>query len=231
MCVIIYQPSGKTLTKQAVQNCWNANRDGGGYMFSVGGKVVIRKGFFGFAKFWRSYRSDYLGMGKGQDFVLHMRIATHGKIDAENCHPFRIDANTAFCHNGIIRNIFVPANSPLSDTALFGQQILQELPKTWLHNDAIVELVEKYLGGNKIAVLDKKGDVWLFNENLGLWDGGIWYSNNSYKAYKPFGLAMLRGKVGSRGGQIAKKGSRLYSASDYNAQVEKLWDEETVDAY
>jgi len=40
---------------------------------------------------------------KDRHFLIHLRLATSGQIDAEHCHPFT-EGDTVFCHNGHIFN-------------------------------------------------------------------------------------------------------------------------------
>ena len=63
-----------------------------------------------------------------RDMLVHMRIATHGSVCLENNHPFHIDTQTVFAHNGIMPHEFhPPAKSDLSDTRYFNKVFLQSL--------------------------------------------------------------------------------------------------------
>jgi hypothetical protein len=50
-----------------------------------------------------------------------------------------------------------------------------------LFEPAIKHLIEERIGYSKLIFLDRHGKHEIFNEDKGLWDEGIWYSNSSYK--------------------------------------------------
>lgn len=181
MCIIIYQPCGEEVKKTVLKKCWNSNRDGAGFMFCHDRKVVIRKGFFDFDAFYKAYRYELKHRAKKSHVVIHLRYATHGKVDKANCHPFRINNSAAFVHNGVIKNLDVPKSSIDSDTRIFNRDVLKNLPKKWWENESVLELLSGYIGKSKIVVMSKDGAVTLINEHLGIWDGPIWFSNTYYK--------------------------------------------------
>lgn len=178
MCIAIYKPAKIELSEETLQNCWDNNDDGAGYMFSWNNELVIRKGFFSFDDFYSMYKIDSEDNPES-NFVLHFRISTSGNIDKRNTHPHRITKDLALVHNGVL-SIDVPNGSPFSDTILFSK-VLSSLPRGWNKNHGIIFLVEEYLGSrNKIVLMNNKGKVFIINENAGKWDNGCWFSNNSY---------------------------------------------------
>jgi len=181
---MIYKPAGKSISDKILETCWNKNKDGAGYMFAHNGQVIIRKGFFKFKSFMTSLRLDSTHTAKNKDVVIHFRYATHGKIDKVNCHPHRITDKLAFAHNGII-NIDVPSGSQVSDTIIFGEKILKQLPDNWLKKQSYVELVGRYIGNSKLVFLSGKGDVNIIHQELGEWYEGCWYSNGGFRSAVP----------------------------------------------
>lgn len=182
MCIAIYKPHGKDISKDILRRCWVNNSDGAGFMYSENNKLIIKKGFFNFKRFWKSYQVSSL---VGKDVVIHFRIATHGIIDKENCHPHLVNENLAFVHNGIIETSKNIVLSDQSDTILFNESILQRLDKKfngsdWINCKVIVELIAGYIEDSKLIFMDHRGTVKIINENLGCWDAGIWYSNSGY---------------------------------------------------
>jgi len=182
MCIAIYKPKDKLIPQDTLEQCYNANSDGAGYMFHKNGKLYIKKGFFSFADFWRSYRRD-----KSKECVIHFRIKTHGLINEANCHPYKINDNFAFVHNGMISGYTDPNKS---DTWLFNEDVLQPFVQKWgnlgLFEDPVKKLIEARIGYSKLIFMDNQGNSKIFNEDKGTWDDGVWYSNNSYKKPAPY---------------------------------------------
>lgn len=176
MCIAVLNTAGK-LSKKTIQNCWSANKDGAGIAHVENGKVHIFKEMRSVDKLYKYYdalRSRFEG-----NIMLHFRIATHGKIDEANCHPFKVNDSMAFIHNGIISQTS-KANSNYSDTWHFNEDVVKRLPKGFLRNPAITELLSSYIDYSKLVFLD--GDhAYIINEHMGIWDGANWFSNQSYK--------------------------------------------------
>ncbi len=97
MCIAVYKPKEAVLTKRTLKNCFDNNPDGAGFAYpnDEGTKIEVRRGYFGFRKFWRDYKAV---QDKEKPMLIHFRIATSGCIDEENCHPWRIDEKHAFVH-------------------------------------------------------------------------------------------------------------------------------------
>lgn len=177
MCIAIYKPSNKTISKDILKRCYDSNPDGAGFMYAQDKELKIQKGFFEFDKFYDAYKAH-----QAKKCVIHFRIKTHGKIDETNCHPFLINPTLGFVHNGIISGF---GNNTHSDTIQFNESVLQKLVSKWgnlaLFQDPMVDLIEGRIGYSKLVMLDRHGNHKIFNEDKGQWDGGVWYSNTSYK--------------------------------------------------
>lgn len=179
MCIIAYVPKGEDITRGTLQNCYWGNKDGAGFMYAKDGKITIRKGYFSFNSFYKDFkRARKIDV----DIVTHFRIATHGSITKGNCHPYLVDKSLAFAHNGIIP-IDVPEKEDVSDTAIFNRNVLRNLPRGFLMNKGIMELIREYISYSKLCFLDNTGNVTIVNENDGVWDEGCWFSNTSYMGY------------------------------------------------
>jgi len=181
MCIIIYQPKGKNIPKKHLKESWISNSDGAGMMWAHDGKLHIHKELNNFRKFYKVYRNVVTKLECS--IVVHFRIGTSGKLDEVNCHPFYVNEDLAFCHNGIMP-YSVPKDSVISDTVIFNRKILQNLKPSFLDDEAIVELISGYIDGSKLAFMNKHGEVKLINEDEGNWNNGIWYSNHSYEKSK-----------------------------------------------
>ncbi len=178
MCIAILNTKN-TLTKETLQQCWKSNPDGAGMIYTANGQLQVFKEMTNFDKFYKEY-SKQRKANKQSNFVLHFRIATSGKIDKTNCHPFNVSKNLSFVHNGMIS--IKQLNNNVSDTYTFNELILKKLPATFLTNHAILDLIENYIGYSKLIFLDSDNTASILNEHLGHWDKlDNWYSNNSYQ--------------------------------------------------
>ena len=178
MCIIILNTK-EHLSKEVLNECWISNNDGAGLMYSHNGKLNIIKELKNFDKYYEKYSSIRTQL-KDVKIGLHFRIGTSGKIDTNNIHPFNVNENLAFMHNGII-DIPLVRKSKVSDTIAFNQKILKQLPNNFIDNIAVHDLISKYIDHSKLLFMNNTGKYWILNENLGHWDkNGNWYSNYSY---------------------------------------------------
>jgi len=179
MCIAVYKPEGKVLSLATLKECYTSNPDGAGFMYAENKKLHIEKGFFSFQTFYDAFKKH-----ENKQAVVHFRIKTHGKIDTANCHPFAVNNAIGFVHNGVISGY---GDADFSDTVRFNEKILRPLVSKWgnlaLFQDPIIELLEGRIGYSKLVFLDRHGNHKIMNEHKGVWDDGIWYSNDSYKPY------------------------------------------------
>ena len=192
MCIAIYKPAFKVISKEILKECFDSNKDGCGFAYintdHLGVKrIKVYKSMF-FNKFYEKYERA-IRLNPDSPFIIHFRIATHGTVDTFNCHPFWINNNTVFIHNGIISG--VSKDDKKSDTQMFNEEFLQHIDSTLLLKDGPVKkLIEKFVIGSKLVVLNVEGDVSIYNESAGNWNDGVWYSNLSWK---PINRAIYRG--------------------------------------
>jgi len=182
MCIIILNTKG-LIPKTTLQACAINNPDGAGMMHAYKGKLETFKELKSFDLFYEYY-SNVRKSFKG-NIALHFRIKTHGTVSEKNIHPFFINRNLAFMHNGIL-DVEDYEKTELSDTQLFNERILKRLPKDFLRNKAIMELIETSIGYNKLLFLNNLNEYTIINEKAGLWREGNWYSNYSYLAETSF---------------------------------------------
>jgi len=178
MCIAILKPRGEVIKKSTLKTCFENNDDGAGYMFVKNGALQFVKGFFTFKNFWNSYVKNVVKNGNPIS-AIHFRITTHGKTNAENCHPFKISNSLGFIHNGVIN--FVKPDKKKSDTSMFNEHILKRLPDDFIRNGAICDLIEESIGSSKLVFLNDRGEYLISNEELGKWQDNVWYSNDSYQ--------------------------------------------------
>jgi predicted glutamine amidotransferase len=181
MCIAIYKPENKILGIEVVENSFLWHPDGAGFMAhdSKTNTLIVKKGFFTVSDFMDAYL-PYAHLR----CVLHFRKATHGEKDADNCHPFLINENLAFVHNGVLRDAKM-WDKKKSDTWHFGEAIFKPLinkgyGEIW-KNKTFRYLIEQTIGTwNKFVMLDNEGNFQIFNEICGVWDAGCWFSNQTY---------------------------------------------------
>ena len=163
---------------------YNSNSDGVGFAYSNGSKIIVKK-FRAWEEFYKSYTGLKNLYGNKSSFLLHFRIRTHGTNKGLfNVHPFRVNKELVFAHNGTIQNVGESVKK--SDTRLFNEIVLKHLNPNFLNDKATRKLIEGFIGYSKLAFLDIKGGYNILNEHKGEWDKkrGIWYSNTSYKPYE-----------------------------------------------
>ena len=186
MCIAIFKPKGKEISKDILRTCHESNPDGGGFMFNQTTKtqhgykneLQIKKGFMKFNDFWNSYKKIN---SINYDMLIHFRIKTHGAISKANCHPFFVSKNIGFIHNGIID---IKTKGTESDTMAFNKRILKNINdlRSVIASKGIQELIADYIGHSKLVFLDNQNRYTIINEHLGTWDNGSWFSNDSYEA-------------------------------------------------
>lgn len=229
MCIAIYKPFGKHLSKRILRNCWENNNDGAGFMYAEDGRLVIRKEMDTFKGFWKKYQETIPDL---RQMVLHFRISTSGEINKRNCHPHRINPKLAFVHNGIIN---IKEAKGLSDTVTFGKQVLSLLPEGFQDCSAHRYLLSLTIGYSKLVFMNAMDKVSIINEDAGSWDNNVWFSNTTYKS----GRSFFSGYVGSPNTVYAKSGNGVgfNSATNpkssvptpYWAKKEEIKIEEKVD--
>ena len=184
MCLIAYQPPGdKPFERDVLENGWDNNHHGAGYMFVEDGKLVIRKPFFKLKELLRAYNGDHRRCGATSHFIVHFRWATHGSAKAINIHPHSLRGGEAgLVHNGILTDFIPPSGTDLSDTAWFCKTVLVGRPIEQLTSVEFGSLLaEMITERNKFVILDKNGQCVIVNDTSGIYDGKRWYSNTDYE--------------------------------------------------
>lgn len=182
MCIIIAKPKNKTIPLEHLKQSANANPDGGGVMW-IDDKNEIRiiKHLTSVSKLLDGLH-DRQKDWQERDVIFHFRIGTSGETNIENVHPFYVNDTLAFCHNGVLSD-YSFRDSKYSDTIHFNEKILKKLPKGFLSNDVVRDLLNNYIESSKLAFLwsERKQPIYIIGEKKGWWDEGIWYSNKSYE--------------------------------------------------
>ena len=197
MCLIIHKPKGINLPSRKIfKNANQNNPDGIGIMISTGKNVHIIKGFFSVKKLFKRLYSlnNFYGNLKDYEMVFHFRLATHGKVKPDNCHPFPLSSNindlqkieikcqAGIAHNGILS--FIEADKILSDTQIFIRDFIGHFTFADFKNERIYKLIEKLIEGDKIIILNYDGETIKF----GNWieEKGLFFSNYTFQYEKTF---------------------------------------------
>lgn len=177
MCIAIVKPKDKTISEARLRTCFENNPDGCGFAYLNGTTIYIRK-FMEFEDFYKEYSAHE----HDSNMLIHFRIATHGGVNLENCHPFKLNDRMALVHNGIISGYGDKATK--SDTRDFIDKVLNNISWKMWKNEAFRTLVGDAIGYSKFGILDVYGNTYIINEHCGVYDDGVWYSNKSYEQKK-----------------------------------------------
>lgn len=201
MCIAILN-TNKKINKKKLNTCWDNNDDGAGMLYIKDGVLVAEKfpneGFnskANFQKFYDRYNEVKSSESGELPMLLHFRIATHGTTP-DYLHPFFVSPSLGLVHNGVIQGFGTAAHS---DTAEF-TELLSTMPGAttceFLDIPFVEDSIYMYLGtGNKLIFLDESGDYRIFNEKLGEWIDGDWFSNDSHtKSIRYYGSTAVYDK-------------------------------------
>jgi len=196
MCLLCVLKPGAEPNEKHLFTSADNNPDGFGYAFHLGDTIVTGRGMD---------KKDVIGRfmtlrekHPNTWAMFHARYATHGSINKDNCHPFRVDGsvNTVIGHNGILK-LEPQKDDNRSDTRIFADTFLPALGLDVLDDPHLRLELEKWLDNSKVALFSidpiLKYQVYILNENLGHWVDDIWYSNDTYEKlyYYPTRLKSL----------------------------------------
>ena len=210
MCIAILNIR-KSIKKEYLENSFYNNDQGAGLLYVKNNELKVFKTYDK-----KLFLKEYYSVRKQikTPIVLHFRIATSG-FSEHNLHPFLVNKNLGFVHNGVIYGL---GNKDFSDTYQFNE-MLQKLPKNFLRNHVIKELISSYIGTDKLVFLDSNNEWNIINENRGHWFEGDWFSNSSYLQRNDYVWA------GNR--KVSKKEEK---ANFWNDDLLPLWkDEPSID--
>jgi predicted glutamine amidotransferase len=184
MCLITIMPPVVKCTTEFnydwLKNASVHNSDGCGVSYiknlSTKPELVTMKGLFKlntFVKLLKKTRSEIID----SYFLIHQRAASKGNITYQNCHPFHINKNLSFAHNGTFADLF---HKEKSDTFLFSE-MLKDLPDGWQDKEVYYKLISRYAGGNKLAFLFLNNHVTVTNISSWIKENEYLFSNEYYK--------------------------------------------------
>lgn len=184
MCIaILNTKQAGTLSNTTIYNSWENNDMGAGLLWNKKGKLHEFKTYD-----YDEFLDKYIKIRKDkavENIVLHFRIATSGVEGKHNLHPFMTNNDLGFVHNGVISGL---GNKEFSDTFEFNE-MLKKFNHDFVNCDMTKKFIEEYISYSKLIFLDSDGVFNIFNEHLGSWAEGNWYSNDSYKAVYSYSYA------------------------------------------
>lgn len=152
MCVIIHKPASVMLSKKILRKCFIANNDGFGVAYRDNGIVKYTKGLLTLDQIYTT-----LNPIMHLELAIHFRLATHGKTDHHNAHPFflastprktkGIDTSKSIAllmHNGVISHL---GTTHYSDTVDLCTRILSKCKDI----DHIIDILD--LIGDKFLLI------------------------------------------------------------------------------
>jgi hypothetical protein len=181
MCTFFVKKPKQNLSKEHFTTIIDNNPNGFGFVYTTGTKLMIVKSAKPNAEsLWKKY-SDAVAKHPESNFIGHGRIATGSNIDYENTHPFMVNKQLVFVHNGIIRQF--PSTAKRSDTYQYMEQVLRKLPRDFYKNKSIMDLISRDIVGSKFAFLTLDNKVYIVNAHACVTDKetGVLFSNNNYK--------------------------------------------------
>lgn len=120
MCIAIVNKAGKTIPTAWLESCFEGNPDGAGFAYIKEGKVQISKGYMDMKSFLIAYDGLTQTFGQDNPMLVHCRIATAGRVNKGNCHPFPIKGG-ALIHNGTLWSVTDGFDAKKSDTREFAE--------------------------------------------------------------------------------------------------------------
>mgnify|MGYP003115767566 FL=1 len=185
MCIIASIPKNTgTINKDTLETMTNNNGHGFGVSYIDNNNNIVTFKTMDDKEFVSKVMQIQKDWSKNSDILIHARIATSGKTNKANCHPFQVTKDTVFAHNGVLTCVEPTKN--MSDTRVFNEVVLKNLKGNFLNNKGIVEFLEEIIGSDKMVFLTTnpayKSNTIILNQEFGEEVDGIWFSNNSYKA-------------------------------------------------
>lgn len=143
MCVIVYKNKDAELNSDDILKMWSSNSDGAGLIVFTHQHVKVIKGMMKLSDLVEETRKY-----KNKDMLLHFRLATHGKVNRKNTHPFPIGKGRWLMHNGILSQYGSHGDLGRSDSEHFASEFSN------LSSDALTRLLDSVSG--KFAFIDGK---------------------------------------------------------------------------
>jgi hypothetical protein len=184
MCLLTFFPAGVMPDTTALRYGTLVNQDGHGFAIVTDNRIIVKHGMD--AESMIETFAQQRDRHPDGPALFHSRLGTHGANHLDNCHPFPVggDSRTVLAHNGILPQAVQPSKQdPRSDTRIAAEDFLPAFGL--LRRRRTRRQLERWMTSyNKMVILtvDRRFDqqAYILNESSGIWDGGIWYSNDGY---------------------------------------------------
>lgn len=182
MCQIFAGPSNavRTLlldTPLLLDSVYAGNPDGLGWMFAHNGQVITGKYL---PRSTEEARALIARLPEDdRQVALHFRMRTHGDVDLENVHPYKVTDDVYLIHNGVLSHGNA-ADRSKSDTWHYARSMESQLKlaPALASNAAWLSLVQGDIGrNNRFVVLSSNGHMTILNRSTGYTYGQVWVAN------------------------------------------------------
>jgi len=177
MCLLVDQSAEANFSYEFLAGVYRKNSDGLGIMYAEDGEVKVFKHL---PKSINDFIIFYDQHAKGRDCIWHARMKTHGDIDLNNCHPYKVTDEIYMAHNGILSAGNDPDEAK-SDTWHFINWVLRpalQADPSLLHNQGFQDYIAHMIGAsNKFAFMTSSGESVVMNVKSGVNFEKSWLSN------------------------------------------------------
>lgn len=187
MCILIHNTPKSRLTKEHWADMLRRNQDGFGAMYSDGKRVHVIKTLDGSPEELDFIYRKYL---RGREAVIHLRMQTHGAINMDNCHPYKVTDDLYMAHNGVLStgNWDDPSKSDTWHLIEFYLKPILEKSPDVLFEPSFQKMLAGFIGySNKLAFVHKTRGVVVINRSAGIKHRETWFSNTYAWSPEKFG--------------------------------------------
>lgn len=242
MCIIWTDgPDMTALAREWLKDFYRYNPDGLGVMYVEGNELIVERTVGTLGEQIDLYNRI---RALGKNVIFHIRRQTHGDKSLEMCHPYEVfgenrphptipDYQMQLMHNGVLATGNAKGTDK-SDTWWFIEDYFRPLveadPIGFFENTVLHKILGNFIGNNRFAIMDNRGNQVIINQDQGVFWDGRWMSNTyAWDAVKAGVVKPRLPAVGGRWG----KGVSLWDPWDSqggNLNYESSWDiEEEVD--
>jgi len=186
MCLLIYSAPNTTIPTSHLREAAINNPDGFGFAIRTRKGIITHRSMDidDVIERWDFERARH----SRSHAMFHLRITTHGGTNIDNCHPFEVERGVVLGHNGMLP---IEEKDGMSDTRQFATEWLPTMGVEVLDDPKEFSDIEHFARGSKMVILSNSdklsSPVYIVNEKDGHWLDGVWYSNSSYKPWRPIG--------------------------------------------
>lgn len=220
MCLLVKVAPNTVFPLGWFEDCFGKNRDGIGLSYGDGKCVVVHKHLPSTAQ----EAMDWLNVfaPKNREYALHWRMRTHGAIDIERVHPYRVTDDVWLMHNGVLPIGSRGDTVEKSDTQLFAewyQEVIVALLPVKLGLQSLGDLIGS---SNRMIFIHADGRLQIANESTGMTTEkfpGCWFSNRyAWTPHRWENFVYDEAQHGVRvipGGRSGRKKGRGVSTENY----------------